>query len=534
MTLQRPASEQRTGQTKTVRVSYQAWTCEIEVEDDQMLTCGWLLSEAIRRSQRQAVGLKTRANVEILDYWLTRMERSLEPLASGEELELVLAEETSEEVSKDHFEPVKLIGKGGFSRVVEVRKKDSGALYAAKIMSKSFLLREHKVTQVLTELSVMAKCHHPFIMPLHWAFQSVTSTQRTELFLIMDFCPGGELFFHLHNLGRLSEDQARFYIAEILLGLQCLHEHHIIYRDLKPENVLLDLDGHVRLTDFGLCKEEIVEDAASFSFCGSPEYMSPEMLRGNGHGLTVDYYSLGAVLYQMLVGKPPFFDQNRVKMFKAIQQERPRLPQYLSKESKGLILGLLEKEAEQRLGSLAGCQEIMAHPWFHPISWDLLGKKKVTPPFFPSLRLSNFDPEYTSAPCDYFARLPDPELVSRRENPFAAFHYSAESESPHRELSYAVARCPQTHSKSATETSGSDTKAYRSQAMSVVEEEAKETDITMMKKFMSQRSPKGRIEGGARPTLIPPAKLAKEVESAQFWEHSSDEDSFVREIDIDL
>lgn len=175
-TLQRPASERRMPQTKIVKVTYQAWSSDIEVPDDQMLTCGWLLSEAIRRSQRPAVGLKTRANVEILDYWLTRMDRSLEPLTSGEELELVLAEETCEEVCKDHFEPIKLIGKGGFSRVVEVRKKDSGSLYAAKIMSKSFLLRERKVAQVLTELNVMIKCHHPFIMPLHWAFQSVIST----------------------------------------------------------------------------------------------------------------------------------------------------------------------------------------------------------------------------------------------------------------------------------------------------------------------------------------------------------------------
>ena len=350
----------------------------------------------------------------------------------------------------------------------------------------------------------------------------------------MDFCPGGELFFHLHNLGRLSEDQARFYIAEILLGLQCLHEHHIIYRDLKPENVLLDLDGHVRLTDFGLCKEEIAEDAASFSFCGSPEYMSPEMLQGNGHGRTVDYYSLGAVLYQMLIGKPPFYDKNQIKMFKAIQQERPRLPQYLSKESRSLILGLLEKEAEQRIGAVAGCQEIMSHPWFSPISWDLMRKKKVIPPFFPNLRLSNFDPEYTSAPCEYYSRSTDSEVSSRRENPFAAFNYSVDSEYLHGEQSYIVARCPQLHSKSATETSASDTKAHRTQAMSVIEEESKETDITMMKKFLSQRSPKVRIDGKVRPTLIPPAKLEKEVESSQFWEHSSDEDSFVREIDIDL
>ena len=350
---------------------------------------------------------------------------------------------------------------------------------------------------------------------------------------MMDFCPGGELFFHLHHLGRLTEDQARFYIAEIVLGLQCLHDNNIIYRDLKPENVLLDLDGHVRLTDFGLCKEDITEDAASHSFCGSPEYMSPEMLRGNGHGRTVDYYSLGAVLYQMLVGSPPFYDKNRVKMFKAIQQEQPKLPHYLSKESRSLILALLEKEAEQRLGAIAGCEEIKSHPWLHPINWDLLLRKRIDPPFFPNLRLSNFDPEYTSAPCEYYTRVQE-EMGYRKENPFIGFKHVPEGEVTQGDGSYVAARCPQTHSKSATETSTADTKPYRSQAMSIIDEESKETDITMMKKFLSQRSPKSHLNHSLRPTLIAPTKLEKEVESTQFWEQSSDEDSLVRDIDIDL
>ena len=131
----------------------------------------------------------------------------------------------------------------------------------------------------------------------------------------MDFCPGGELFFHLHNLGRLTEDQAKFYFCEILLAIEFLHSLNIVYRDLKPENVLLDIDGHVRITDFGLSKEGIDKNGRSYSFCGSPEYMSPEMLKALGHGREVDFYSIGALLFEMLTGLPPFYDSNRSKMY---------------------------------------------------------------------------------------------------------------------------------------------------------------------------------------------------------------------------
>ena len=214
----------------------------------------------------------------------------------------------------------------------------------------------------------------------------------------MDFCPGGELFFHLHNLGRLTEDQARFYFSEILLGIEYLHNLDIVYRDLKPENVLLDIDGHIRITDFGLSKEGIDKRGRSYSFCGSPEYMSPEMLKALGHGREVDFYSIGALLFEMLTGLPPFYDANRSKMYIKILHDELEPPNYLSKHAKHLILGLLEKDPSRRLGSENGIEEIKSHPWLKGSDWKRILSKKVSPPFRPNLHHSNFDPEYTIIP----------------------------------------------------------------------------------------------------------------------------------------
>lgn len=212
----------------------------------------------------------------------------------------------------------------------------------------------------------------------------------------MDFCPGGELFYHLHNLGRLTEEQARFYISEILLGLEYLHSLDILYRDLKPENILLDIDGHVKITDFGLSKENILQGQKSHSFCGSPEYMSPEMLQGLGHGRVLDFYSLGALLYEMLTGLPPFYDSNKSQMYKNILQTPAKLPVFISKEAKDLLEKLLVKNPEERIGFKGGAHEIKSHPWFKNVSWGKVIRKKNIPPYRPNFRHSNFDAEYTN------------------------------------------------------------------------------------------------------------------------------------------
>ena len=217
----------------------------------------------------------------------------------------------------------------------------------------------------------------------------------------MDFCPGGELFYHLHNLGRFTEEQSRFYISEILLGLEYLHSKDIVYRDLKPENVLLDLDGHIKITDFGLSKQNISAYDLSSSFCGSPEYMSPEMLQGQGHGRAVDLYSLGALLYEMLVGVPPFYSQNRSAMYNNILKSELNIPSYVSKVCRDLLERLLNKVPEHRLGYQLGAKEVRQHPWFKGVSWGKVKSRKLIPPYRPNFRHSNFDSEYSKLFIDF-------------------------------------------------------------------------------------------------------------------------------------
>ena len=296
-----------------------------------------------------------------------------------------------------------MIGKGGFSNVYEgrfsilarkllVRYKQTGKIYAMKVVEKEPLEKENKVKQVLNEKRIMEHLEHPFIVKLYWSFQS-----RKKLQFVMDFCAGGELFYHLHNVGRLTEAQAKFYFAEIVLGIEYLHKNGIVYRDLKPENVLLDLDGHVRLADFGLSKEGVLLSELTHSFCGSPEYMSPEMLQQCGHTLTVDFYSLGALVYEMILGLPPHYSTDRDEMYKRILIDPVTIPTSLSSSLRDLLSELLKKNPARRLGNKRGIEEIKQHPWCKDINWDMYLAKKIDPPFKPGLKQSHFDPEYTAA-----------------------------------------------------------------------------------------------------------------------------------------
>ena len=211
--------------------------------------------------------------------------------------------------------------------------------------------------------------------------------------MALELCPGGELFYHIKNLGRLTENQAKFYFAEIAVAVDILHENGIIYRDLKPENVLIDAFGHVKLADFGACKFGAAAESRFGSFCGSPEYMSPEMLQGRGYTRSVDFYTLGALLYELLTGLPPFYDRNRATMYRRIQKEPLSFPKYLSSAVRSLLSDLLTKDANSRMSSL---EAIKSHPWCHNIPWVLIENRQKSPPFLPNVRKSNFDPEYTS------------------------------------------------------------------------------------------------------------------------------------------
>lgn len=297
------------------------------------------------------------------------------------------------------FTLLKVVGKGSFGKVMMVRKKDNGRIYAMKVLRKAEIIKRKQVAHTRTERNVLGKIAHPFIVGLNFAFQT-----KTKLFFVLDYCAGGELFFHLGNEGRFSERRAGFYAAQITLALEYVHKHNVIYRDLKPENVLLDASGNVRLTDFGLSKENIRElDTGAFSFCGTPEYLAPEILNRTGHGRAVDWWSLGALVFEMMTGLPPFFESTRPALYERIKAGRLEYPEYLSPEAVSLLSGLLTRDPRKRLGCGEGdADEVKRHPFFRFIDWDALLQGRLRVPWVPtvagSLDTSQFDSAFTNMP----------------------------------------------------------------------------------------------------------------------------------------
>lgn len=210
-------------------------------------------------------------------------------------------------VGPNDFTPLKLLGSGSFGEVYLVKFKSTGELFAMKVLNKSKIWGQNLIRYAKTERDVLSNTSHNFIVSLIFAFQT-----NSKLFLILEFCPGGDLGFLIQKQGKLNEDRARMYLCEVLLAIEDLHRRDIIFRDLKPDNVVLDNEGHAKLTDFGLSKEGVLEmNNGAKSFCGSVAYLSPEMLRKTGHGKSVDWYLLGVLLYEMLVGKTPYFSENK-------------------------------------------------------------------------------------------------------------------------------------------------------------------------------------------------------------------------------
>lgn len=285
-------------------------------------------------------------------------------------------------VCTDDFELLTVVGKGSFGKVMQVRKKDDGKIYAMKVLRKEAIIARKQVAHTRAEKQILQKIQHPFIITLHWAFQT-----EDKLYLILDFVNGGELFFHLKREGRFSEKRVSIYVAEIVMALAHLHTHDIVYRDLKPENILLDANGHIIITDFGLSKEIIPEEGTP-TFCGTPEYLAPEILKGQGHGTAVDWWSLGTLMYEMLTGLPPFYSQNLNIMYQQILNATLTFPSdvTLSAEAKSLLEGLLTRDPTKRLGSEDKmASDIRRHPFFKHIDWDQLYRKEIEAPFKPKV-----------------------------------------------------------------------------------------------------------------------------------------------------
>jgi len=325
----------------------------------------------------------------------------------------------------EDFEILKVLGRGAFGKVMLVQKKDTKQVFALKSMHKEEIIDKDQIEHTKTERYVLEKSKCPFLVSLEYAFQT-----PDKVFFVMKFMKGGELFQHLRISKRFDEERAKFYVAEILLGLEYLHELGVIYRDLKPENILMDEDGHLVITDFGMAKQ-LKDGELTHSFVGTPEYLSPEMVRGEGHSQPADWWALGILAFEMLTGLPPFYnrEQNTQKVFNAIREKEIVFPAKvnISADGKDFITKLLKKKPEERLG-FKGAQEIKAHKWFSNVNWNLLGEKKVTPPFKPKVTgdydVENFDSEFTKEEAYNSVRHnANMKLVNKYQKEFKDFTY---------------------------------------------------------------------------------------------------------------
>jgi serum/glucocorticoid-regulated kinase 2 len=299
-------------------------------------------------------------------------------------------------LSLDKFNTVSVIGNGSYAKVFLVKDKTTNEYFALKILKKENVEKRRQEDKVLVERNILVDIDHPFVIKFKGSFQTLK-----KLYFVLEYCPGGELFNLISKRKRFSEDQARFYAAQMVLALEHLHAKNIIYRDLKPENVLIDRKGYIRITDFGLSRIDSNNANDAKSICGTPEYLAPEIILKLGYGKAVDWWTLGSIIYEMLVGLPPFYTNDRQQLFDKIKFASPAYPTFLSPKAKSLLESLLKKTADKRLGFDAN-NPVRNHPWFEDVNWDALLAMKYDAPFVPRINddvdLQNFDPDFTEMP----------------------------------------------------------------------------------------------------------------------------------------
>jgi len=311
----------------------------------------------------------------------------------GGEVENMLEDDSK--VGPNDFDFLKVIGRGAFGKVMQVKYKQNGNIYAMKILRKKQILAKNQIEHTKAERKILQALQHPFLMTLRFAFQT-----DSKLYFVLDYFRGGELFFHLKKQRRFTEPQAKIFVAEVALALGHLHSLDVVYRDLKPENILLHQSGHICLTDFGLSKDLGPASSEAHTFCGTPKYLAPEIVEKTGHGKPVDWWSLGILCYELCIGIPPFYHQNLHTMYQKIRTESPRFPASMSRKCQDLIVQFLVRDPKTRLGSGEDDVEaVKKHDWFSGLNWEDLLAKKIEPPYIPKVRsemdTSNFSTEFT-------------------------------------------------------------------------------------------------------------------------------------------
>uniref|UniRef100_A0A8C3SWS5 Protein kinase C n=1 Tax=Chelydra serpentina TaxID=8475 RepID=A0A8C3SWS5_CHESE len=303
------------------------------------------------------------------------------------------ASRTRRKFTIDSFIFHKVLGKGSFGKVLLAELKGKNEFFAIKALKKDVVLIDDDVECTMVEKRVLALAwENPFLTHLYCTFQT-----KDHLFFVMEFLNGGDLMFHIQDKGRFDLFRAMFYGAEIVCGLQFLHSKGIIYRDLKLDNVMLDKEGHIKIADFGMCKENVVGENRASTFCGTPDYIAPEILQGLKYTFSVDWWSFGVLLYEMLIGQSPFHGDDEDELFESIRVDTPHYPRWITKESKDLLEKLFERDPTKRLGITGNIKE---HSFFKTINWTALEKREVEPPFKPKVKsasdYNNFDREFLS------------------------------------------------------------------------------------------------------------------------------------------
>ena len=290
-----------------------------------------------------------------------------------------LKPEEEPKVTQNDFEKLKIIGKGSFGNVYLVRHIKTNNYFAMKVLSKSIIKKRQEEDHTITERILMAKLNYPLIVKLHYCFQD-----KKYLYFIMDLIQGGDLLYHLRRYHRFDDEKTRFYISEMILILDFLHNNNIMYRDIKPENILIDRTGHIKLVDFGLSKI-FEKNEKMYTICGTSFYLAPELIKKQGYNCDADWWSLGCIMYELLSGNPPFkLEGNDINTLNFNQPLK--MDNCFSEEAKDLINKLLVIDPKNRLGvGKDGVEKLKQHPYFKDVNWEDLEQLKVTPPFIPEI-----------------------------------------------------------------------------------------------------------------------------------------------------
>ncbi|KAI9221396.1 hypothetical protein BC828DRAFT_357038 [Blastocladiella britannica] len=307
---------------------------------------------------------------------------------------------TAKPVSLEDFHFLAVLGKGNFGKVMLAEEKRSRKHYAIKVLKKDFVLENDEVESTRSEKRIFQAANaarHPFLVSLYATLQTAS-----RLYFVMEYVSGGDLMLHIQR-EQFTERRAKFYAAEVLLALEFFHQQKIVYRDLKLDNIMLGLDGHIKLADYGLCKENMGLGATTNTFCGTPEFMAPEILFEQSYGRAVDWWAFGVLVYEMLCGQSPFRGDDEEEIFESILHDEVLYPITMSRDAVHLCQGLLTKDPVRRLGAGPNdAAEIRAHPFFRGVDWEGLLTKKIAPPFVPKITsatdTSNFDEEFTGQP----------------------------------------------------------------------------------------------------------------------------------------